>query len=180
MPSSSGTDTASHGASTSGALSVRPSLADPGAASELFACAASDFLHAVYLQEQSSLSAGDGDERVAAIVFGLAALFEDQSGFVDLPPGFSTAAAGARLRPKLSRRLGAMDAEDRALFEDDAQLVTLAINVFFEELLMTADAWFQTAGREPGSEAFHEFLSQTSVHQWMLGWAEEILGIRAS
>ena len=32
----------------SGALSIRPSLADPTAAAELFGCAASDFLHAVY------------------------------------------------------------------------------------------------------------------------------------
>ena len=34
----------------SGALSIRPSLADPTAAAELFGCAASDFLHAVYGQ----------------------------------------------------------------------------------------------------------------------------------
>ena len=132
----------------SGALSIRPSLADPTAAAELFGCAASDFLHAVYGQHAGMESEGESDERIAAIVFGLAALFEDQSGIVELPAGFSTAKAGARLRQQLSRRLNAMSAEDRKLFDDDAQIVTLAVNVFFEELLMMADAWFQTTDRE--------------------------------
>mgnify|MGYP000540465675 FL=1 len=82
----------------SGALSIRPSLADPTAAAELFGCAASDFLHAVYGQHAGMESEDESDERIAAIVFGLAALFEDQSGIVELPAGFSTAKAGARLR----------------------------------------------------------------------------------
>ena len=153
----------------SGALSIRPSLADPTAAAELFGCAASDFLHAVYGQHAG----------IAAIVFGLAALFEDQSGIVELPAGFSTAKAGARLRQQLGRRLNAMSSEDRKLFDDDAQIVTLAVNVFFEELLMMADAWFQTTDREPDEAAFHDFLSQETLHAWMLGWAEKILGIKA-
>jgi len=114
-------------------------------------------------------SEDESDERIAAIVFGLAALFEDQSGIVELPAGFSTAKAGARLRQQLSRRLNAMSAEDRKLFDDDAQIVTLAVNVFFEELLMMADAWFQTTDREPDEAAFHDFLSQETLHAWMLG-----------
>ena len=61
----------------SGALSIRPSLADPTAAAELFGCAASDFLHAVYGQHAGMESEGESDERIAAIVFGLAALFEN-------------------------------------------------------------------------------------------------------
>ena len=138
----------------SGALSIRPSLADPTAAAELFGCAASDFLHAVYGQHAGMESEDESDERIAAIVFGLAALFEDQSGIVELPAGFSTAKAGA-------------------------QIVTLAVNVFFEELLMMADAWFQTTDREPDEAAFHDFLSQETLHAWMLGWAEKILGIKA-
>lgn len=163
----------------SGALSILPSLADPTAAAELFGCAASDFLHAVYGQHAGMESEGESDERIAAIVFGLAALFEDQSGIVELPAGFSTAKAGARLRQQLGRRLNAMSAEDRKLFDDDAQIVTLAVNVFFEELLMMADAWFQTTDREPDEAAFHDFLSQETLHAWMLGWAEKILGIKA-
>ena len=162
----------------SGALSIRPSLADPTAAAELFGCAASDFLHAVYGQHAGMESEGESDERIAAIVFGLAALFEDQSGIVELPAGFSTAKAGARLRQQLSRRLNAMSAEDRKLFDDDAQIVTLAVNVFFEELLMMADAWFQTTDREPDEAAFHDFLSQETLHAWMLGWAEKILALK--
>lgn len=161
-----------------GALSVRPSLADPAAAAELFACAASDFLHAVYAAPETA-SGEDGDVRVARIVFGLAALFEDQSGIVELPLGFSTAAAGARLRPSFARRLAAMSPEDRSLFDDDAQIVTLAVNVFFEELLMTADAWFQTTGRAPDDGAFHDFLAQAQVHAWLGRWAERILGVSA-
>ena len=98
---------------------------------------------------------------------------------MELPLGFSTAKAGARLRPMLARRLAAMDVEDRKIFDDDAQLVTLAVNVFFEELLMTAEAWFETTGRRPGEAAFHEFLSQATLHSWMIGWAEKILGIKA-
>ena len=103
----------------------------------------------------------------------------DQSGIVELPAGFSTAKAGARLRQQLGRRLNAMSSEDRKLFDDDAQIVTLAVNVFFEELLMMADAWFQTTDREPDEAAFHDFLSQETLHAWMLGWAEKILGIKA-
>ena len=98
---------------------------------------------------------------------------------MELPAGFSTAKAGARLRQQLSRRLNAMSSEDRKLFDDDAQIVTLAVNVFFEELLMMADAWFQTTDREPDEAAFHDFLSQETLHAWMLGWAEKILGIKA-
>ena len=98
---------------------------------------------------------------------------------MELPAGFSTAKAGARLRQQLGRRLNAMSSEDRKLFDDDAQIVTLAVNVFFEELLMMADAWFQTTDREPDEAAFHDFLSQETLHAWMLGWAEKILGIKA-
>lgn len=60
----------------SGALSIRPSLADPTAAAELFGCAASDFLHAVYGQHAGMESEDESDERIAAIVFGLAALLK--------------------------------------------------------------------------------------------------------
>ena len=33
----------------------------------------------------------------------------------------------------------------------------------FEELLMMADAWFQTTDREPDEAAFHDFLSQETL-----------------
>ena len=154
-----------------GALQVRPSLSDSSAAAELFSCAASDFLHAIYFSRSA-----DTEERVSQIVFGLAALFEEQSGIVELPAGFTIAGAAKRLRPFLSKRLNAMEPEDRAIFEDDAAVVTLAVNAFFEELLVRADAWLELKGGVMNEEALHEFLASSVIHDWMLGWAKRILG----
>ena len=148
-----------------GALQVRPSLSDSSAAAELFSCAASDFLHAIYFSRSA-----DTEERVSQIVFGLAALFEK------LPAGFTIAGAAKRLRPFLSKRLNAMEPEDRAIFEDDAAVVTLAVNAFFEELLVRADAWLELKGGVMTEEALHEFLASSVIHDWMLGWAKRILG----
>lgn len=163
-------DASSH----SGALALRPSLADPAAAAKLFACAASDFLHAIY-RPQSNAS----EEEISTIVFGMAALFEDASGIVDLPKGFSTASAAKRLRPYVEKRINTMSPEDRSLFEDDAGVVALAVNMFFEELLVRADAWLELRGAEMDEAEMHEFLASDATHLWMINWAERILGVKA-
>ena len=154
-----------------GALQLRPSLSDPAAAAELFSCAASDFLHAIYFASPAGT-----EERVAQIVFGLAALFEEKSGIVELPHGFTIARAAKRLRPHLLKRLNAMEPEDRAIFEDDAAVVTLAVNVFFEELLVKADQWLELRGGAMNEDVIHELLASQLIHDWMLDWAKRILG----
>lgn len=168
----------SAGSAESGALTLRPSLADASAAAELFGFAAADFLRVIYLEPPGSAQQ-TGEEAVASIVFGLAALFEETSGIVDLPEGFTLHGAAERLRPQLAKRIFVMAPEDRELFAEDRAVVALAVNVFFEELLARTDAWLEHEGVAPESvdeEAIHAFLSDADEHEWMLGWAKRLLG----
>ena len=102
-----------------------------------------------------------------------------KAAFVELPAGFRRRRRVPDFRQQLSPSSECNECGGPKAFDDDAQIVTLAVNVFFEELLMMADAWFQTTDREPDEAAFHDFLSQETLHAWMLGWAEKILGIKA-
>lgn len=154
-----------------GALVARPNLGDADSAAELFSYAAADFLHGIYGTPGESFN----EEAVAGIVFSLAALLEGTSGIVDLPDGFTLSGAAARLRPVLERRINAMSIEDRKIFDEDEAVVTLALNVFFEDLVRKADERFNEGPAD--DEALHAFLADDEVYGWIRGEACRILGI---
>lgn len=150
-----------------GSIAVRPSIAEPGALSELLSYAASDLL---------ASAKGGADipaEAAERIIFGLAGIFRGENGIVDLPEGWDLAKAGARLRPGLAPYFEQMTPEDRGIFSDDAELIVLAVHCFLEEALALAEA----AGAFPGSpEKQRAFLAGDEMTAVCDAWEDWLLG----
>lgn len=150
-----------------GSVAVRPSIAEPGALSELLSYAASDLLASA--QGGAEIPA----EAAERIIFGLAGIFSGESGIVDLPDGWDLASTGARLRPGLAPYFERMTPEDRAIFSNDAELIVLAVHCFLEEALALAEE----AGAFPsGADAQRAFLAGPEMTAVCDAWADWLLG----
>lgn len=156
------------------ALAVPPTLEDPDTLAELLTYAGGEFLRALRIEDPEEAA-----RKVSEVLFGLAGVFSEESGIVQLPKGWTLAGAGARLRNDeiVVARLKELSDEDRALFDEDDQIIVLAIQVFFEEIEELARDWFERNHAEAfDDEAIHRFLADPVVHLMVLEFGSWLLG----
>ena len=156
------------------ALAVPPTLEDPDTLAELLTYAGGEFLCALRIEDPEEAA-----RKVSEVLFGLAGVFSEESGIVQLPKGWTLAGAGARLRNDeiVVARLKELSDEDRALFDEDDQIIVLAIQVFFEEIEELARDWFERNNAEAfDDEAIHRFLADPVVHLMVLEFGSWLLG----
>ena len=156
------------------ALAVPPTLEDPDTLAELLTYAGGEFLRALRMEDPEEAA-----RKVSEVLFGLAGVFSEESGIVQLPKGWTLAGAGARLRNDeiVVARLKELSDEDRALFDEDDQIIVLAIQVFFEEIEELARDWFERNNAEAfDDEAIHRFLADPVVHLMVLEFGSWLLG----
>lgn len=156
------------------ALAVPPTLEDPDTLAELLTYAGGEFLRALRIEDPEEAA-----RKVSEVLFGFAGVFSEESGIVQLPKGWTLAGAGARLRNDeiVVARLKELSDEDRALFDEDDQIIVLAIQVFFEEIEELARDWFERNHAEAfDDEAIHRFLADPVVHLMVLEFGSWLLG----
>lgn len=154
---------------TNQALVAVPELADPAVLSEILLYSGREAV-AMMLDES------DNGEDFSKLVFSIAAIFMGEHDSFNLPKNWEPAKAGAALREPLAEHLASMSDDERAMFDQDENLLCLAVLSCFNEAADIAAAWSETHGVTDRDAILTGIMQDPIFEAHFEVWADTILG----